>query len=90
MDFFNWRQVLAGLVLPPVGPLALVILGSALLGRRPRLGRALLWSGLGLLVALSTWVVADGLLRLVNDSPTVTLAEARSAQAIVILGLRQA
>jgi uncharacterized SAM-binding protein YcdF (DUF218 family) len=86
MDFFFWRKVLTALVLPPIGPLALAILGAALLGRRPRLGRALLWSGLGLLVALSTWAVADGLLRLVDDSPPVTLAQARSAQAIVILG----
>jgi len=31
-------------------------------------------------------VVANGLLRLVDDSPPVTLAQARSAQAIVILG----
>jgi len=86
MDFFLWRKVLAALVLPPIGPLALAILGAVLLGRQPRLGRALLWSGLGLLVALSTWLVAGGLLRLVDDSPPVTLAQARSAQAIVILG----
>jgi len=86
MDFFLWRKALAALVLPPVGPLVLAIAGAAILGRRPRLGRALLWSGLGLLVALSTWTVAGGLLRLVDDSPPVTLAEARSAQAIVILG----
>jgi len=86
MDLFFWRKVLAGLVLPPVGPLALAIAGAALLGRRPRLGRALVWSGLGLLVALSTWAVANGLLRLVEDAPQLTLAEARSAQAIVILG----
>jgi uncharacterized SAM-binding protein YcdF (DUF218 family) len=86
MDFSLWRKVLAALVLPPIGPLALAVAGAALLGRRPRLGRALLWSGLGLLVALSTSVVAGGLLRLVNDSPQVTLAQARSAQAIVILG----
>jgi uncharacterized SAM-binding protein YcdF (DUF218 family) len=86
MDFFLWRKVLAALVLPPIGPLLLAIVGAAILRRRPRLGRALLWSGLGLLVALSTSVVADGLLRLVNDSPPVTLQQAQSAQAIVILG----
>ena len=86
MDFFLWRKALAALVLPPVGPLVLAIVGAALLGRRPRLARALLWSGLGLLVALSTGVVADGLLRLVDESPPVTLAQARSGQAIVVLG----
>src|SRR5262245_15977271 len=86
MDFFLWRKVLAALVLPPIGPLLLAIAGALLLGRRPRLGRALLWSGLGLLVALSTWTVAGGLLRLVGDSQPVTLAQAKSAQAIVILG----
>ena len=91
MDFFIWRKVLAALVLPPVGPLVLAIAGAALLGRRPRLARVLIWSGLGLLVALSTWAVAGGLLRLVDDSPPVTLAQARSAQAIVILagGMRR-
>jgi uncharacterized SAM-binding protein YcdF (DUF218 family) len=86
MDFFFWRKVLTALVLPPIGPLAIAILGAALLGRRPRFGRALVWTGLGLLVALSTWMVAGGLLRLVDDSPPVTLAQARSAEAIVILG----
>lgn len=86
MDFFLWRKVLAALVLPPVGPLVLAVVGAALLGRRPRLGRALVWTGLGLLVALSTGLVAGGLLRLVNDSAPLTLAQARSAQAIVILG----
>jgi uncharacterized SAM-binding protein YcdF (DUF218 family) len=86
MDFFLWRKVLAALVLPPIGPLLLAVAGAALLGRRPRLARVLIWSGLGLLVALSTWTVAGGLLRLVDDSPPVTLQQARSAQAIVILG----
>src|SRR5262245_11071947 len=86
MDFFLWRKVLAALVLPPAGPLLLAIAGAALLGRRPRLARTLLWSGLSLLVALSTWAVAGGLLRLVDDAAPVTLAQARSAQAIVILG----
>jgi uncharacterized SAM-binding protein YcdF (DUF218 family) len=86
MDFLVWHKVLAALVLPPIGPLVLAIAGAALLGRRPRLGRALLWSGLALLILLSTWAVAGGLLRLVDDSPPVTLDQARSAQAIVILG----
>jgi len=86
MDLLFWRKVLAVLVLPPLGPLLVAIAGAALLGRRPRLGRALVWTGLGLLVALSTGLVAGGLLRLVDDSPPVTLAQARSAQAIVILG----
>jgi len=86
MDFFFWRKVLAALVLPPLGPLLIAIAGAALLGRRPRLGRALVWTGLGLLVALSTGLVAGGLLRLVDDSPPVTADQARSAQAIVILG----
>jgi uncharacterized SAM-binding protein YcdF (DUF218 family) len=86
MDFFLWRKVLAALVLPPIGPLLLAIVGATLLRRRPRLGRALLWSGLGLLAALSTGVISHALLRLVDDSPPVTLAQARSAQAIVILG----
>ncbi len=86
MDFFFWRKVLTALVLPPIGPLALAILGAALLGRWPRLGRTLLWSGLGLLVALSTSLVAGALTALLDDAPPVTLEQARSAQAIVILG----
>ena len=69
MDFFLWRKVLAVLSqVPPIGPLVLAIVGAALLGRHPRLGRTLLWSGLGLLVALSTGVVAGGLLRLVDEA----------------------
>ena len=87
MDFFfTLRKALTALVLPPIGPLLLAIAGAAIIGRHRRLGRTLLWSGLGLLVALSTWLVANGLLRLVDDSPPVTLDRARTAQAIVILG----
>jgi uncharacterized SAM-binding protein YcdF (DUF218 family) len=86
MDLWLLRKVLAAIVLPPAGPLLVAIAGLAVLGRRPRLGRALAWTGALALAALSTGVVAHGLARLLDDSPPVALEAARSAQAIVVLG----
>jgi len=80
------RKLLAGLVLPPTGPLLLAIAGALLVRRWPRLGRVMLWSGLLILLALSLHPVADLLLRLANESAPVRIEDARTAQAVVILG----
>nr|MDH4391235.1 YdcF family protein [Aquabacterium sp.] len=47
-----WKPAFKLLLLPPAPMLLLALLGLLLLGRRPRLGRAL--AGLGL---LATWLV---------------------------------
>lgn len=73
-------------MLPPVGPLLIAAAGMIVLRRWPRLGRGLVWTGLAVLAVLSTGAVASVLLRLVDVSPPLRLDDARSAQAIVILG----
>lgn len=78
--------MMAALVLPPGGPLLVALLGLALLGRHPRVGRTLAWSGLLVLLALSLPPVAHGLLRAVDPGAPLDPARAREAQAIVILG----
>jgi uncharacterized SAM-binding protein YcdF (DUF218 family) len=86
MDLWLLRKILAAIVLPPTGPLLLVIAGLILLRRRPRLGRALAWTGTLTLIALSTGAVAHGLAQLLNDFPPLRLEDGRTAQAIVVLG----
>ena len=85
MDFLIARKALAALVLPPTGPLLLALAGLALLGARPRLGRALAWLGVGGLLVLSLPVVSHALLRSL-EAPALDLQRPGSAQAIVILG----
>jgi uncharacterized SAM-binding protein YcdF (DUF218 family) len=85
VDFVIARKVLAALVLPPTGPLLVALAGLALLGARPRLGRALAWLGAGALLMLSLPVVSHALLRSL-EPPALDLRRPGEAQAIVILG----
>jgi uncharacterized SAM-binding protein YcdF (DUF218 family) len=85
MDLLIVRKALAALVLPPTGPLLLALLGLALLGRRPRLGRALAWLGVVGLLILSLPVVSHSLVRSL-EPPALDLQRTGDAQAIVILG----
>jgi uncharacterized SAM-binding protein YcdF (DUF218 family) len=80
------KALLKALVLPPTGPLLLAAAGLWMIGRVPRAGRILAWTGILLLLALSTPPVAFLLLTLVDSSPPLDVQRARSAQAIVILG----
>jgi uncharacterized SAM-binding protein YcdF (DUF218 family) len=80
------KALLKALVLPPIGPLLLAAVGLSMIGRKPRAGRILAWTGILLLLALSTPPVAFLLLALVDNSPPLDIARARGAQAIVILG----
>jgi len=83
---FLLKKLLATLVLPPAGPLLLAVLGLLLLRRRPRLGRALAWGGLVLLWLLATPAVTKPMLAALEDIPALDLAQAKNAQAIVVLG----
>ena len=85
MEFLIASKLLAALVLPPAGPLLVAALGLALLGRRPRLGRALAWLGVGALLVLSLPVVSHSFLRSL-EAPALDLRQAGDAQAIVVLG----
>ena len=80
------KALLKALVLPPTGPLLLAAAGLWMSGRTPRAGRIVAWTGIMLLLALSSPPVAFLLLRLVDTSPPLDVQRARSAQAIVILG----
>jgi uncharacterized SAM-binding protein YcdF (DUF218 family) len=86
MDPFLLKKLATALVLPPTGPLLVAIVGALALRRLPRLGRALLWTGLLTLLALSLAPVSYLLLRLANDAPAVRMEDARTAQAVVVLG----
>jgi len=73
-------------VLPPTGPLLIALAGLLILRRRWRAGQILLWTGVLLLLGLSTPAVAFVLLSLLGRWPPLDVENARSAQAIVILG----
>lgn len=80
------KLAITSLVLPPGGPIVLVAAGAALLRWRPRLGRALALLGAAALWLASLPVVANALVTLLGGARPLDLAEARTAQAIVILG----
>lgn len=80
------KAVLKAVVLPPTGPLLLAALGVLLVRRYPRTGRGLAATGILTLLLLSIPVVAILLMRVVDASPPLDLEQAKSAQAIVILG----
>jgi len=80
------KALLKAFVLPPTGPLLLAAAGLWMSGRTPRAGRIVAWTGILLLLALSTPPVAFLLLTLVDTSPPLDVQRARSAQAIVVLG----
>ncbi len=80
------RLAVTSLVLPPGGPILLVVLGALLLRRYPRGGRTL-----ALLGALALWLtslpfVAGLLVEIVGGARPLDLAEAKRADAVVILG----
>jgi uncharacterized SAM-binding protein YcdF (DUF218 family) len=86
VDVVWLKALLKAIVLPPTGPLLLVIAGLSMIGRAPRGGRIVAWTGTAILIALSTPIVAFALSTLVDRSPPLDLQRARSAEAIVILG----
>ncbi len=84
------KNILSALILPPLGPLMLVALGLLLLGRLPRTGRMLAWSGVALGIAMITPASVGTLLEPLEDIPLAEPASLAGADAIVILsgGLR--
>jgi uncharacterized SAM-binding protein YcdF (DUF218 family) len=80
------RSVVKAMALPPTGPMLIALVGIAILGRHPRRGRALVATGVVLLLLLAMPGVAALLVRTLDRSPPLDLTLARSAQAIVILG----
>ena len=82
---FLLKKILSQLILPPLGPLIVAMIGVFLLRWRPRVGRFLVSLGIVLLFASSVPIIVYALARPLEDFPPVDLASARSAQAIVIL-----
>ncbi|HVF65616.1 MAG TPA: YdcF family protein [Casimicrobiaceae bacterium] len=86
MDAVFWAKAFAKIVvLPPMGPLTVALVGLLLLRRAPRTGRSLAWIGVGALWLLCLPVVASTLARVFDRAP-FTARDAQGAQAIVILG----
>ncbi len=83
---FLLKKLLTALLLPPAGPLLLAALGLLLARRWPRTGKALAWTGLVSLWLLATPAVTRPMLAMLEDIPPLDLAQAKKAQAIVVLG----
>ena len=86
LDDLWLKAVLKALVLPPTGLLLVAILGIGLRPRFPRVGRSLVLAGVLSLLVLSLPIVARFLVQFVDTAPTLDLAQAGTAQAVVILG----
>jgi uncharacterized SAM-binding protein YcdF (DUF218 family) len=80
------KTLLKSLILPPVGPLLLAVVGLFLLKRRPILARACIIAGIGFLWVIATPGVAVMLAHWADHYPPLDLRIATGAQAIVILG----
>ena len=85
-DVLWLKALLKAVILPPAGPLLVAIFGLALGRRFPRTGRALAVAGVASLLLLSLPIIAIFLLDRLETYPPLDLAQAKSAQAIVILG----
>lgn len=83
---FWFGKVVAGLLLPPTGPLLLALLGLIWMPRRPRLGRALAFAGTGILLVLSLPIVGAMLCAAVADGEALRPGTPVKADAIVVLG----
>jgi uncharacterized SAM-binding protein YcdF (DUF218 family) len=88
MDEPALRTILRNIILPPTGPLLLVIAGLLLSRSRrlPRAGMALAIAGLAMLWVLSTPAFSGYLLRWVQHATVLDLSRSIDAGAVVILG----
>ena len=86
MDWIVLRKIIAGFVLPPAGPILMVMLGLALMGRHQRLGKSLAWLGACALLAVSLPVVSTWLVDVSGGARALDLTRPVDAQAIVITG----
>jgi len=82
---FYLKKLLALLILPPLGPLLLVVVGLLLRRWRPRLGNALAWSGVALSLLLITPYTVALLAQPLETALPPDSAAIRRAEAIVVL-----
>lgn len=83
---FWLQKAVALLILPPLGPLLLAVIGLLMRRRLPRLGGVLAWVGVLTALALSHPLIVGALVRPLEDAAVLDQQGLRSAQAIVILG----
>lgn len=83
---FYLKKLLSALILPPIGPILLALLGLWLARRHPRLGRGIALSALLGVLILAFPPVADVLIRSFENEPPITAENLARAQAIVVLG----
>ncbi|MEO8187466.1 MAG: YdcF family protein [Burkholderiaceae bacterium] len=81
----TFNYALSSLLLPPTSLIALTIIGASMLRRRRIAGLVLIVGSQLLLLALSTPVVANAIVRTLEPPPAV-IDEVKRAQAIVVLG----
>lgn len=82
---FLLKKILSTLVLPPLGPLLIVLAGLILSRRRRRAGWTLAGFGLAVSLALMTPASVSLLLSSLEDYPPISAEALGSADAIVIL-----
>jgi uncharacterized SAM-binding protein YcdF (DUF218 family) len=82
---FALRSLAKALVLPPAGPLLVMLAGLLVARRAPRTGRAMAWVGAISMLLLCLPIVAWWLTRPFDREPFDVL-QAAEAQAVVILG----
>lgn len=82
---FDLKKLLTAVVLPPLSPVLLMMLGLLLLRRRMRLAQLLLWSGLSLLLFCSLPITATLLARVIQVPSGLDSDAAAAAQAVVVL-----
>lgn len=89
---FILKKIIVAALLPPFGPLLLMLAGLCLMRRWPRLGRSLTLGALLLLMLLNLPLVGNRLQHIVETVPALppmpqqTLQALAQAQAIVVLG----
>jgi uncharacterized SAM-binding protein YcdF (DUF218 family) len=94
LALFWLKKITAILIMPPLGPLLLILLGLLRArrvkdGEGKRRGFGMAWLGLALALLLSTPASVNLLLAGLETAPPLVLEDARRAQAIVILGAGQ-
>src|SRR4029079_1143419 len=80
------KMVVNRVVLPPNGPLIIILAGLVIARRHSRRGQQVAWTGVVLLAFLAMPIVPTLLIRALDRTPVLDPARAADAQAIVILG----
>lgn len=83
---FSLQKIIWFLAMPPASLILLMLLGMAVSGKRRKLGRALILTGLTLLYLLSLAPVADLLLKPLESAAPPLLALPAAADAVVVPG----